>query len=90
MKLIDADALIEKFRLDTDYSRYTAIWADSLKEWIKEQPDMNLYFAPLFHAKWYIDDYGFTRCSNCEEPPNDGAESEYCPNCGAKMDEDDL
>lgn len=44
--------------------------------------------APVIHAHWYTypDDKQF-HCSNCKT----GADlpTLYCPNCGAKMDEED-
>ena len=42
--------------------------------------------APVVHAHWVIKDTGLPICSHCE-----GAcvyKADYCPNCGAKMDEE--
>ena len=42
--------------------------------------------APVVHAAWMIDEFGRS-CSACEEYIDDDARSsEYCPNCGARMD----
>ena len=45
---------------------------------------------PVRHGRWneYDDDYGNICCSICEnDAPND-IPWDYCPHCGAKMDED--
>ena len=58
------------------------------------------HFVELSHAEWVEDEdmYGdpIYRCSNCNEhfvleegTPTDNCYS-YCPNCGAKMDEQAL
>lgn len=42
--------------------------------------------APVVHGRWEVDEFGRC-CSACKEYiPDDFAPSEYCPNCGAKMD----
>lgn len=50
--------------------------------------------VPLKHGRWITDDTGAEYCSNCHEYPYDDGEyyianwhSNYCPNCGARMDE---
>lgn len=42
---------------------------------------------PVKHGKW-VSKNGWVSCSVCGlEPPNESNEiSEYCPNCGARMD----
>lgn len=48
-------------------------------------------YAPVKHGRWiYIN--GWVECSCCHsEPPNEcNLETNYCPNCGAKMDEKTL
>lgn len=53
--------------------------------------------APAVHAKWISRMFGTHECSNCHNDPShfDGATgyveilSDYCPNCGAKMDRED-
>lgn len=50
--------------------------------------------APVVHAKWDMSDsdndwhIGRWKCSNCRKSTEDG--TGYCPNCGAKMDEEEL
>ena len=46
------------------------------------------------HGHWIKDDTGAEYCSNCHEYPYDDGEyhitnwhSNYCPHCGARMDE---
>ena len=55
---------------------------------IKEIPAADV--APVIHAHWIRRDESFTRfkCSNpkCSAENFSGFEN-YCPNCGAKMDE---
>lgn len=46
---------------------------------------------PVIHAEW-IKRNGYTECSNCDywyespETEDEGDRSNYCPNCGARMD----
>ena len=44
--------------------------------------------APVRHGKWLHRKNGVAYCSECEiDAVEDG--TEYCPNCGAKMDLED-
>lgn len=71
--------------------------ADSVKEKIFEKSNIEL--APMVHAKW-IDkgDYMTTaygsldiyQCSNCKEYITINEHDKFCPNCGAKMDLNEL
>ena len=40
--------------------------------------------APIIHAKWTDNTNGTFTCSNCNKKASRG---NYCPHCGAKMDE---
>lgn len=62
-------------------------------EWIAFRDEVNqipiIEAEPVKHAHWNDDGYGFYSCSNC------GYEwfereccTKYCPECGAKMDEE--
>lgn len=45
--------------------------------------------APVVHSKWEIccDGY-YPYCKNCRNEPQGRVMTKYCPNCGAKMDEE--
>lgn len=51
-------------------------------------------YAPVVHGRWIKHD-GYTECSECDywydSPENEdaGDRSNYCPNCGARMDLED-
>ena len=54
-----------------------------------------LQAAPVKHGRWIKDSSGAEFCSECNQYPYDDGEyhitnwhSCYCPNCGAKMDEE--
>lgn len=97
MRLIDSDALHKSF--EEVYEHPVSMFRDSA--WwffgrLEDEPTVDA--APLVHGRWLPyeneQDKGFHHCSvcncqafNCE----DGSEvvevlSNYCPNCGAKMD----
>ena len=69
-------------------SIYFAFFSNALMEEIKVIPAADV--APVIHAHWIRQDESFTRfkCSNpeCSAENFSGFEN-YCPNCGAKMDE---
>lgn len=46
------------------------------------------YVAPVTHARWVGDGLkgNWCYCSNCEKAASFFMTSDYCPNCGAKMD----
>lgn len=85
MRLIDADALIaNKFKNPISYNAFVSL--------VKRQPT-----EPVRHGRW-IDMGDFISCSVCtatrmKEFLSDygvamrlDARTDYCPNCGAKMD----
>ena len=43
--------------------------------------------APVIHAHWEECSYWFVRCSSCKNIVFGGGDN-YCPKCGAKMDEE--
>ena len=79
MRLIDADALDMYERLK---SYYGDAWRDAQEE-IDNAPTVDA--VPVKHGHWLVNMF-FIECSECGEtfplePQN------YCPNCGARMDE---
>ena len=102
MRLIDADLVVEKAMkiinesLDSDFLEDRLV-ADEvalfLAEFIANAPTVDV--EPVRHGKWIehkwaeecegllISNY---ECSKCSEWVRD--ETDYCPNCGAKMDGD--
>lgn len=50
--------------------------------------------VPVVHGKWIRKEaegaiFAEYECSVCSAYPTGGIKSRYCPNCGAKMDEED-
>lgn len=93
---IDRELTLAKMML-----AYTLLQSDYLKKTIDAIPAADV--APVVHAHWveypeclkypnaYNDDH--IVCSACKECfsvlDNDTERFNYCPNCGAKMDEED-
>lgn len=85
MRLIDADAYLQKLRADPLYyfvERY------GVEGTIEAMPTIDA--EPRRHGKWiYVPacegaDFGFYKCSLCGEPS--WFKENYCANCGAKME----
>lgn len=91
MRPIDADAirLPKSFFEDVDN-------VPKFYEWLSEQPTIN----PMKHGRWDKDSIAFYwRCSECGaivksnlwdvflDPFSSHRNLNYCPNCGARMDE---
>mgnify|MGYP005889750933 CR=1 FL=1 len=73
---------------------YMADWDEAINaayEAIQDEPAADV--APVVHGEWITID-GISRCSECGYIPaydsaiDDLFYSPFCPNCGAKMDED--
>lgn len=78
MRLIDADALTEKVRCT---NRYFDVKFD-----IDEAPTIDA--EPVRHGHWVANRLcDFWGCSCCGESTFLESDYQYCPNCGAKMDE---
>lgn len=59
--------------------------ADVMRQLIETQPAADV--APVVHGRWiHYPDCGVTRCSHCGWSIEECWESNYCPNCGARMD----
>lgn len=55
-----------------------------------ERPRTNGDVAPVAHGHWKLySECGATRCSVCDWSIEECWDSDYCPHCGAKMDETD-
>ena len=71
-------------------------WADTIRYFEKRINNLDNYdVEPVRHAKWVLIDECVNEgvyCSNCHkkiyraEYANQKVKSNYCPNCGAKMD----
>lgn len=93
MKLIDADALI-KWLNDTYCDTSKRLWnynhhvmAMDMIEIIKNYPTIEEHK----HGHWIgkpIAGYSMVRCSVCSAFANNIERWNYCPICGAKMDEE--
>lgn len=88
MRLIDADAL--KFDIMCVYGSNP-----QYINWLNHAPTVDA--VPVRHGKWENDGIGVLRCSECNEqaPWKYGMDyidyrwkANYCPNCGARMDEE--
>ena len=80
-RLIDANALIKEANADGAYG-----YVDALQ--IANAPTVDA--VEVVHAEWEEID-GDYRCTNCHHAPIVGIDNEFrltnfCPNCGAKMD----
>ena len=92
MKLIDADALIEKLSIAKDcndcehdeapYCRWKPDVID-ICEAINDAPTIDA--MPVKHAK-LVDPNPYGECSICDFLIDIRQNYNYCPNCGARMD----
>lgn len=98
-RMIDADELvkvIENLLYEPDSVQY--VWSSDVLSAIRSAPTVQL--APVVHGRWEeVDDVWddlHYRCSacGCEWFLEDGTPAEngmnYCPNCGAKMDGEEV
>lgn len=87
MRTIDAD---ETYNVLTDYyHQRTEIQHKALKEAIERVPTVDA--EPIKHGHWEHgeDVFGmYCQCSECGNQYYGSYEFKYCPNCGAKMDEE--
>lgn len=88
-RLIDRDALRQSIDADCATSNMPKMWYAGIAFAIN-----HIIHAPkidaveVVHGEWIEDEYGFIHCSICgmeyDEPEH--YKTNYCPNCGAKMD----
>lgn len=96
MRIIDADALIESIKHGLwDWETVNGIESRTVLEQtiqdIRNEPTIDA--EPVRHGKWIgkpIGGYSTVRCSECGDVflENNGKWN-YCPSCGAKMDEEE-
>lgn len=71
-----------------EYSDYNQGWSDAcnhIRASLTHVPAADV--APVVHGRWiHYPDCGVTRCSHCGWSIEECWESNYCPNCGARMD----
>lgn len=94
-KYIDRDALIEWLKrirlidLSDGLGVCRVIMEDDFKKAITNMPENIIVdVAPVRHGRW--EEYlipNILCCSNCDWGIGPLCKSPYCPNCGAKMDE---
>ena len=87
MKLVDVD---EVYKVLADYYHLrTEIQHKALKEAIERIPTVEA--KPIRHGRWKgkpIAGYSTVKCSECGYVfMENSGKWNYCPNCGAKMDE---
>ena len=89
MRLIDAGAL-KDYMCSTCPNRERCEDTENVCSTIAdiaEQPTVEA--QPVKHARWEIccDGY-YPYCSNCKNEPQGREMTDFCPNCGARMDGD--
>ena len=90
-KYIDADRLKQTISAnvypvqDAFNSRdYGMFWTGGIEKAIDEQPTADV--LEVKHGRWEDDGTAYV-CSSCHHGSPNGAKWNYCPNCGAKMQE---
>lgn len=91
-KFIDAKDTLKAFKesvreMESDiyYPSSLGIPEEDIEDIINDIPAADV--QEVRHGKWEIDCNGYyPYCSNCKEEPDSGVMSDYCPNCGARMD----
>ena len=60
---------------------------EMMKKMVEKLPAADV--APVVHSKWEIccDGY-YPYCKRCRNEPQGRVMTQFCPNCGAKMDEE--
>lgn len=90
-RLIDADALKER-KFPNGESEYLTGWNDAISAIMTFQPTIDA--EPVRHGKWIFNPsdafeamFAKPKCSECGFESADGGN--YCPNCGARMDDNE-
>lgn len=59
--------------------------AAAVRAFLIKQPRVDA--VEVVHGRWIISSDGYyPYCSECKEEPKHGEMTNYCPNCGAKID----
>lgn len=84
-KLVNTDKVAEAIAWLNEYD--FVLWHDVM-ECINKVPEVDA--EPIRHGHWILQANGHGMCSTCGIFVNllNGMTWEYCPNCGAKMDEE--
>lgn len=97
-RLIDANVLIKETASIINFRKQhymPTIEQEALLGYVKKLPTVDA--VEVVHGRWIGDGWGsyIKRCSVCRSVPlrevggrHDACYSNYCPNCGAKMDGD--
>lgn len=90
MKLIDGDNLISRFEKASEILGSDLFPVPYIKQCVQEMPAISSETLAK-HGRWEYE-HGAWQCSRCAEDNPYGIDfetrkcSNYCPNCGAKMD----
>ena len=87
-KYIEREMLIEEARNNKAVCQSLADIVD-IQDIINNVPAANV--QPIIHSKWEISSDGYyPYCKNCFKEPQGRVMTDYCPNCGAKMDSNEV
>jgi len=104
MRLIDSDDLLKRFEslelMSGEYAESFTNMAGNRSMEIKCAKDYidnakTIDAVPVVHAHWIDQKHGTYKCSSCGQFLDFGGvnagrgDANYCPNCGAKMDEEE-
>ena len=94
MRLIDADAVLDRYYADWEYHCITM--AEDDRQWLRQCIDQapTIDAVPVVHGRWIpVPSSDMVtgkahECSECQKMRFGSFKPNYCPNCGAKMDGD--
>lgn len=95
MRIIDAQAYCKELILERDYPNRSEEFKSAIEVAIADLGDIPTIEAePVKHGEWVWDsDNDRYVCSRCNKEPSGDCNggcvshlSDYCPNCGARMD----
>lgn len=84
MRLIDADKLFNNQILVVSNSASLEV-IEKIMDIIKEAPTIEA--EPIRHGKWIYTGFMEVKCNNCGNVFHELEDTNYCPNCGCKMDD---